>query len=56
VNSPLPRPGFRRPVRVTITVTHHTHAALLLRSDQEGRSVSNLAAFLLESALTNLPS
>jgi hypothetical protein len=47
----IPPPGFRRPVRVTITVPHHTHEALLTRSDIEGRSLSNLAAYLLESAL-----
>jgi hypothetical protein len=45
-------PLFRRPVRVSITVPHHIHAALLSRSDQEGRSLSNLAAFLLEASLS----
>lgn len=45
--------GFRRPVRVSITVPHHIHQALLSRSDQEGRSLSNLAAFLLEASLTS---
>jgi hypothetical protein len=44
---------FRRPVRVSITVPHHIHEALLRRSDQEGRSLSNLAAFLLEASLAS---
>jgi len=46
-------PLFRRPVRVSITVPHHIHEALLRRSDQEGRSLSNLAAFLLEASLAS---
>lgn len=50
-------PGFRlpilsrRPVRISITVSQAVHEALLNRSDFEGRSLSNLAAFLLEAAL-----
>ena len=48
-------PLFRRPVRVSITVPHHIHMALLSRSDQEGRSLSNLAAFLLEASLSSFP-
>ncbi|MEB3165321.1 MAG: hypothetical protein VKO65_01490 [Cyanobacteriota bacterium] len=39
------------PRRVSITIPHLTYQNLLDRSDQEGRSLSNLAAFLLESAL-----
>jgi hypothetical protein len=42
-------------VRVSITVPHHIHMALLSRSDQEGRSLSNLAAFLLEASLSAFP-
>ena len=42
---------FRKPVRITITVPHSTHSALEDRSDQEGRSLSNLAAYILENAL-----
>jgi len=48
-------PLFRRPVRVSITVPHHIHEALLTRSDREGRSLSNLAAFLLEATLISFP-
>ncbi|KEF43475.1 MAG: hypothetical protein ER33_01645 [Cyanobium sp. CACIAM 14] len=42
---------FLRPVRVTITIPHNAYQALLERSNRQGRSLSNLAAFLLESAL-----
>jgi hypothetical protein len=39
------------PRRITTTVPEKLHALLIERSDQEGRSVSNLVAFLLERAL-----
>ena len=42
---------FRRPRRITITVPHHAFSALQQRSDLEGRSLSNLAAYLLETSL-----
>jgi hypothetical protein len=42
---------FRKPVRVTITVNHATYTELEHRSTQQGRSISNLAAFLLEASL-----
>jgi hypothetical protein len=45
--------AFRKPVRITITVSHHTHLALTERCDQEGRSLSNLAAYMLENSLKN---
>jgi hypothetical protein len=45
--------SFRKPVRITITVPHSTHSALEDRSDLEGRSLSNLAAYILENALKN---
>jgi len=44
---------FRTPKRVSITIPHCTHQRLLELSDQQGRSLSNLAAYLLESALSN---
>lgn len=45
-------PGpFRRPVRVTITIPYTAYQALVQRSNVQGRSLSNLAAYLLESAL-----
>lgn len=46
-------PMNRSPRRVTITVPYALYAELLARSDQQGRSLSNLAAFLLEAALSN---
>ena len=48
----------RQPRRITITLSYHVHEALLTRSEEEGRSVSNLCAFLLEDSLrhaSNLP-
>ncbi len=45
-------PGpFLRPVRVTITIPYNAYQALVERSNVQGRSLSNLAAYLLESAL-----
>ena len=41
----------RQPKRISITLSHNVHDALLTRSEDEGRSVSNLCAFLLEEAL-----
>lgn len=41
----------RQPRRITITLSYHVHEALLSRSEEEGRSVSNLCAFLLEESL-----
>ena len=42
---------FRSSKRLTITVPQSTLEALAERCSMEGRSLSNLAAFLLESAL-----
>ncbi|MFM7465240.1 MAG: ribbon-helix-helix domain-containing protein [Cyanobium sp.] len=42
---------FRKPVRVTITLPHNIYMHLKKRSDEEGRSLSNLAAFLIEKSL-----
>ncbi len=41
----------RQPRRITITLSFHVHEELLTRSEEEGRSVSNLCAFLLEDSL-----
>jgi hypothetical protein len=35
---------FREPVRVTITLPHNIYLYLKKRSDEEGRSLPNLAA------------
>lgn len=45
--------AFRSPKRITITVPYGAYQSLLTRSDQEGRSMSNLAAYILESSITN---
>lgn len=45
------QPAFRSPRRVTITLPYATFVDLQKRADREGRSLSNLAAFLLESSL-----
>ena len=37
------------PVRITITVSQSVYDYLGQRSQEEGRSMSNLAAFILES-------
>lgn len=53
----LSYPGAGQPLslrsskRLSITVPHSTLQALLERSLQEGRSMSNLASYLLESSL-----
>ena len=41
----------RQPRRISITLSYQVHEALLTRSEEEGRSLSNLCAFLLEEAL-----
>lgn len=45
-----PEYAFKKPRRITITVADSTFAYLVDRSTAEGRSLSNLCAFLLESA------
>ena len=45
------RPAFRSPMRITITVPYGTYEHLIHQSNEEGRSLSNLSAFLLESAI-----
>ena len=38
--------------RITITLNYATYKALEDRSSEEGRSISNLASYLLERSLT----
>lgn len=45
------RYSMRKPQRVTITINYRVHKALLDRSIEEGRSLSNLIAHLLEKAI-----
>lgn len=44
----------RKPVRVTITVPKSVYDDLLQVSDWQGRSLSNLAAHLLETRINEL--
>jgi hypothetical protein len=44
---------FRKPRRVTITIPHATYLELQRRSDEQGRSLSNLSAYLLECAVSS---
>ncbi|MEN9766891.1 MAG: CopG-like 1 or ribbon-helix-helix domain, 5 [Cyanobacteriota bacterium] len=37
--------------RICTTLQHRTYKALATRSNQEGRSISNLAAYLLDLSL-----
>jgi hypothetical protein len=41
----------RKPQRVTITVNWQLHQRLVERADDEGRSLSNLMAHMLEVAM-----
>lgn len=45
----------RAPKRISITLPLQPYEQLLRRSDWEGRSLSNLAAYLLEQALEQWP-
>ncbi len=44
-------PFSRGPMRITITVPYATFQAIVERSAEEGRSMSNLAAYILEQGL-----
>ena len=44
---------FLHPRRLSITVPARVYAQLIEQSNHDGRSVSNLAAFLLKKSLTN---
>jgi hypothetical protein len=41
----------RRPVRITITIPCHVFENITNQADYQGRSTSNLAAYLLEEGL-----
>jgi hypothetical protein len=45
------RGQFRSSKRITITLNYATYKALEDRSSEEGRSISNLAAYLIERSL-----
>lgn len=46
----------RKPVRLTITLAYSSYCDLARISGEQGRSMSNLAAFLLEGALHEIGS
>jgi hypothetical protein len=52
VASPVP-PCRHSPQRITVTISWQTHQRLISRSDDEGRSLSNLAAHLLERSINS---
>ncbi|QVL52551.1 MAG: hypothetical protein KFB97_14300 [Cyanobium sp. M30B3] len=45
--------AFRKPQRITITIPHAVYENLSTISFRDGRSMSNLASFLLERAINN---
>jgi macrodomain Ter protein organizer (MatP/YcbG family) len=53
---PIDKPPFhfRKPVRISITLSYQSWHHLVARSDNEGRSISNLSAYLIERALSLL--
>jgi hypothetical protein len=56
--SPLPdydlNQDLKRPKRITITLNHSLYTKLVERSNREGRSISNLASYLLQHDLVGL--
>ena len=42
---------FRKPVRISVTLANVAYRELERRSGEQGRSLSNLAAYLLEVSL-----
>jgi len=44
-------PNRKTSTRLTITLPGGVYSQLVVRSDDEGRSVSNLAAYLIETGL-----
>ena len=56
--SPLPDSDLdqdlKRSKRITITLNHSLYTKLLERSNREGRSISNLASYLLQQDLEGL--
>jgi hypothetical protein len=50
-HQPTTSSRFRAPQRISITLPQHVFEALIDRSAEEGRSLSNLSAYLLECSL-----
>ena len=51
----LPTVALRKPKRITITIPQAVYERLEELSSKDGRSMSNLAAFLLERAIQKQP-
>jgi hypothetical protein len=45
--------AFRKPMRISITLSYSTCQHLMRISGEQGRSISNLAAYLIEGALSS---
>lgn len=52
--NPTQHLALRKPQRISITLAHVTHQQLIQLSITQGRSISNLAAFLLERSTSEL--
>jgi hypothetical protein len=52
--NPTQHIALRKPQRISITLAHATHQQLIQLSLTQGRSISNLAAFILEQATTHV--
>lgn len=50
-----PRANLRSSQRISITISERSYELLSQRSGAEGRSLSNLASYLLETSLTPPP-
>ncbi|MCP9850036.1 ribbon-helix-helix domain-containing protein [Cyanobium sp. Morenito 9A2] len=46
---------FKAPARISITIPESVNERLITISREQGRSLSNLAAYLLEWAISNEP-
>ena len=55
IGSAMTAQQFRKPQRLTITVSWVVFERLIERSQREGRSISNLSSFILERGLCDDP-
>jgi len=52
-NDPTGRFLIRKPRRISITISDYAYELLMAKSCQQGRSLSNLSAYLLECGIEN---
>jgi hypothetical protein len=45
---------FKKPQHISITVSNHLYEHLIQIADQQGRSLSNYASYVLESSLLGI--